>query len=124
MPIFSDPDVVCGNCSAPLGLVDGFPRCPRCEQPKELYVVSDRPDGTWILFTVEADSPLAALDAYAIAEGFAPYSEVSKAEPELAPYAMPGRPNVLGACFANYEIFAMPCSEPAFANPFDSETAR
>lgn len=36
-----------------------------------------------VLSSVEAETPLAALDAYAVAEGFVPYSELPQEEDEF-----------------------------------------
>lgn len=58
-----------------------------------------------VLDSIEAETPLAALDAYAVKEGFVPYSElpVEEGDGEWT-YTLPdGR---LAGIFTNYEISA------------------
>lgn len=59
------------------------------------------------LMTVEAATPLAALDAYAVAEGFSPYSDLpTEGTDGEWTYTRPD--GLLGAVFTNYEIVAVP----------------
>lgn len=68
------------------------------------YDVCDIRSGE-VLATVTADSPLAALDAYAVGEGFPPYSDLIVDDPDGGfVYQMPD--GTIGAVFTNYEITA------------------
>ena len=53
------------------------------------------------MFTVETDSPLAALDAYSEREGFAPYSAT-----EMLDDVTQWTPEIASAPFTNTEIMA------------------
>lgn len=72
-----------------------------------LYAVQDGYGGTTLMLT-EAAEPVYALDAYAVREGFAPYSQLE--EPDEYLYTTSG--GLLGAVFTNSEIVAVPVVEP------------
>lgn len=76
------------------------------------YFVEHVYTGEALMGPVEAETPLEALDAYAVAEGFPPYSEIiadeSIAADEREGWVHDRGDGSMSAVFTNYEIVAVP----------------
>jgi hypothetical protein len=72
-----------------------------------LYNVQDTYGGATLMI-VAADAPIGALDAFAVREGFPPYSALD----DVSEYTYTDDAGRLGAVFTNHEIVAVPVALP------------
>jgi hypothetical protein len=79
-----------------------------------LFAIQDQYGGQTLMLTA-AETPLKALDAYAVSEGFPPYSDLIDAydhPDEKEGWIYQTRNGLTGAIFTNYEILAVPVTLP------------